>query len=375
MSLEPEVQRPGRWPEGFARTRGDRDAILVLSHLESITPRDLYRLAQLEGSAGRCLSSVRAGAAGTDGDREAARTVDLRAVRSALTASGARAVFPGDDEYPDAVLDLADPPACLYVRGRPLGPTPTVAMVGARVCSPYGRELASTLAAGVAAAGVAVTSGAALGIDAAAHRGALSVEGDTIAVLGSGIDVPYPRANRALIETIADVGTVVSEYPPGTRPVPRRFPARNRIVAALSGAVLVVEGATGSGSILTAEFGMELHRDVLAVPGPVTSPLSEAPHALIRDGAALVRSVDDVLAALGMDAGDGEDLEPSPGLSQDERRVFGAVTGTGMTLEAVAIQAGVPPGAAMAALVELELRGLVRAAGGRYERTRQEKAG
>jgi DNA processing protein len=366
---------PGAWPADFVRTGRDRDAVLMLSHLESLTPRELHRLALGKGSASRCLAAVRAGAAGTDGDRDAIRTVDVRAVREATSACGGRIAFPGDGEYPVGLKDLTDPPACLFLRGRPLVGRAAIAVVGARLCSPYGLEMASTLAAGIAAAGVTVVSGAALGIDAAAHRGALRADGDTVAVLGSGIDVPYPRGNRRLIDAIAEVGTVVSEYPPGTPPVPRRFPARNRIVAALARAVLVVEGATGSGSILTAEFAVDLGRDVLAVPGPVTSPLSEAPHALIRDGAALVRGVEDVLAVLGIGGEGGPGVGEVPGLSEEERRVFDAVTGTGLTLESVAAGAGVCSAVAMAALVELELRGLIRAAGGRYERTRQEIAG
>lgn len=369
------VVLPGAWPPDFVRTGRDRDAVLILSHLEGLTPRELHRLADGEGSAARCLAAVRAGAAGTDGDRDALRTVDVRAVREATAACRGRIAFPGEDEYPAGLRDLTDPPACLFLRGSPVGESTAVAVVGARLCSPYGVEMASTLAGGIAAAGVTVVSGAALGIDAAAHRGALRADGDTIAVLGSGIDVPYPRGNRRLIEAIAEVGTVVSEYPPGTPPVPRRFPARNRIVAALARAVLVVEGATGSGSILTAEFAAELGRDVLAVPGPVTSPLSEAPHALIRDGAALVRGGDDVLTVLGIGERGGRDEAEVPGLSEEERRVFDSVTGTGLTLESVAARAAVPPAVAMAALVELELRGLVRAVGGRYERTRQEIAG
>jgi DNA processing protein len=378
VSLEPgsgmgSVARPGAWPEHFASSRRDREAILILSHLESLTPRDLHRLAWAEGSGARCLRAVRARKAGTDGDREAIRNIDPGAVKEALASSGSRAAYPGDREYPDALLDLVDPPAALFLRGRPVFEGRSVAVVGARLSSPYGSELASMLGGGLAAAGVTVVSGAALGIDAAAHRGALRADGPTVAVLGSGIDVPYPRGNRRLIERIAEAGTVVSEYPPGVRPVPRRFPARNRIVAALSRAVLVVEGASGSGSILTAEFGMDLHREVLAVPGPVTSPMSDAPHALIRDGATLVRGLDDVLAVFGL--GGGDDAETVPGLSEDERRVLGAMAGTGLTLESVAARAAIPPGAAMAALVELELRGFVRSAGGRYERTRQEIAG
>lgn len=361
-----DVVRPGTWPPTFAATERDRDAILVLSHLESLTPRDLHGLARSEGSGIGCLRAVQAGRAGSAGDRDAARNVDVRAVWEALDASGSSVAFPGDDSYPEEVLDLVDPPACLFARGRRLSDGPSVAVVGARVCSAYGREMASLIGGGLGAAGVTVVSGAALGIDAIAHRGALRARGETVAVLGSGIDVPYPRGNRDLIEEIAVAGTVVSEYPPGTRPVPRRFPARNRIVAALSRAVLVVEGAGGSGSILTAEFGMELHREVMAVPGPVTSPLSDAPHDLIRDGATLVRGPEDVLAILGIPSGQGAD--DLPHLSDQERLVIEAMRGTGLTLEAVAAEAGMPPSAAMAALVELELRGLVRATGGRYER-------
>jgi DNA processing protein len=365
---------PGEWPPGFAASQEDRDAILVLSHLESLTPRDLRRVAREEGTAVRCLAAIRSGAVGTEGDRDTVRRVDLSSVRAALGSARARVAYPGDPEYMPAVLDLVDPPACLFLRGRPLPVGPAIAVVGARLCSPYGLEMTSGIASGVAAAGVAVISGAALGIDAAAHRGALQVDGHTVAVLGSGVDVPHPRSNRRLIEDIARVGTVVSEYPPGTPPAPRRFPARNRIIAALSRAVVVVEGAAGSGSLLTADFAVDLHRDVMAVPGPVTSPLSEAPHALIRDGAALVRSPEDVLAPLGLEAGAGN-RATIPGLTEDQRAVLGALAGTGLTLEAVASRAGLPPGVAVAALVELELRGLARAAGGRYERTGKEIAG
>ncbi|HJV05661.1 MAG TPA: DNA-processing protein DprA, partial [Actinomycetota bacterium] len=300
-----EGGRPGEWPAGFAASQEDRDAILVLSHLESLTPRDLRRVAREEGTAVRCLAAIRSGAVGTEGDRDTVRRVDISSVRAALGSARARVACPGDPEYPPAVLDLVDPPACLFLRGRPLPTGPAIAVVGARLCSPYGLEMTSAIASGVAAAGVVAVSGAALGIDAAAHRGALRVDGHTVAVLGSGVDVPHPRSNRRLIEDIARVGTVVSEYPPGTPPAPRRFPARNRIIAALSRAVVVVEGAAGSGSLLTADFAVDLHRDVMAVPGPVTSPLSEAPHALIRDGAALVRSPEDVLAPLGLEAGAG----------------------------------------------------------------------
>jgi DNA processing protein len=210
-----------------------------------------------------------------------------------------------------------------------------------------------------------------------------------VAVLGSGIDVPYPRTHRRLLEDIAAAGAVVSEYPPGVSPRQRRFPARNRIVAALARLVVVVEGGPGSGSLITAEFAQDLHRDVLAVPGPVTSELSAAPHELIRDGAGLVRDARDVVEAMGLEAGGGEAggrepagptsggslSERTEGLSAEEARVLGSLTGTPVLVEEVAAGAGVDTGSALRILVSLELRGLVGAEGGRYRRTPPPRSG
>jgi DNA processing protein len=305
-----------------------------------------------------------------------------------LSRCAARLIAPGDDEYPEALLDLTDPPGWLFVRGRLShgGSGMAVSVVGARNCSPYGTEVSELMGSGLAAAGVAVVSGAARGIDGAAHRGALAVGGPTVAVLGSGIDVPYPQGHRRMLERIAACGAVVSEYPPGLRPHPRRFPARNRIVAALARLIVVVEGASGSGSLITAEFAQDLHRDLLAVPGPVTSELSAAPHELIRDGAGLVRDAGDVLEALGLaprrtsrrreasegvtaSAMGGSEGSPSPeNLPQPERLVLESLGGTGQLIEQVAHRSGLSTSAALRALVALELRGLVVATGGRYRR-------
>lgn len=360
---------PGAWPPRFASSPADREALLVLSHLEGPRPRDLVALARREGSAAACLEAVLAGAAGSDGDRSRAAAVDPRTVRERLRACGAGLLVPGDGDYPVSLLDLPDPPGCLFARGGSFEGALSVAVVGARRCSPYGREVAESVGRALGGAGVSVVSGAALGVDAAAHRGALAVGGPTVAVLGSGIDVEHPRSNAALIRRIAETGVVLSEYPPGVPPERRRFPARNRIVAALARAVVVVEGAPGSGSLLTAGFAAELGREVLAVPGPVTSPLSAAPHELIRDGAGLVRGPADVLEAIGARPGPGRSEDPAAGLSEDEAGVLGAVVGTGSTLDAVADRSGVPAGRALGVLASLELRGLVRAVGGRYERT------
>lgn len=192
-----------------------------------------------------------------------------------------------------------DPP--LAARGRwPPPPGPRVAIVGARRPTPYGEAVAERLAADLAAAGVVVVSGLALGIDAAAHEGALAAEGCTVGVLGTGVDVIYPAAHAELASRIvAAGGALVSQFPAGTRPQRGNFPRRNWTIAALSDAVVVVEAAEGSGALITAEAALALDRDVLAVPGSVFSPLSVGCHQLLRDGAGLVQNSRDVLAALG----------------------------------------------------------------------------
>jgi DNA processing protein len=284
-------------------------------------------------------------------------------------------VVPGDRDYPLGLLDLPDPPGWLFARGGPLVGWPAaVAIVGARRCTPYGREVASVVAGHLAAVGVVVVSGAARGIDAAAHQGALRADGPSAAVLGSGIDVSYPRTNASLIDRLAAAGAVVSEYPPGHPALPRRFPARNRIVAALSDAVVVVEGAEGSGSLITAEFAQDLGRDVMAVPGPVTGPLSVAPNGLIKDGCHLVASSEDVLDVLGLSGLAPARPGPMPedvrmrNLGDDERRVLARLPGSPVTVDAVAAAAGIDPRRALGALASLELEGLARSEDGRYRR-------
>lgn len=363
---------PGEWPAAFASRRSDREALLVLAALEGITPRELHLLAWRTGSARGCLAAVAQGRAGSARDRVLAARVEPKAVQDAMERCGARHVIPGDAEYPEGLLRLPDPPASLFVRGCAFVPwPPAVAVVGARACTPYGREVAELLGRGLAAEGVMVVSGAARGIDGAAHRGALAAGGLTTAVLGSGIDVDYPRTHRRLIQRIAQTGAVMSEYPPGVLPLPHRFPARNRMVAALARGVVVVEGAPGSGSLITAEFAGDLGGDVMAVPGGVTGPLSAAPNALIRDGAALVRNAEDVLDTLRL-PGRGStppDGTGPAGLGAEERAVLDHLSGFPATLDEVAAAAAVPPTRALRALAALELGGMVEAAGGRYRRT------
>lgn len=280
-----------------------------------------------------------------------------------------RVVTPADAEYPDGLLELKDPPAWLFVQGRALSEMGhAVAIVGARTCSPYGRDASTRLASQLADAGITVVSGAAIGVDGAAHEGALRVGGHTVGVLGSGHDLLHPRTNERLIRRIASEGTVVSEYPPGTRALPRRFPARNRLIAGLSDGVVVVEGAAGSGSLQTADHAGEgLGRQLMAVPGPIDSPLSQAPHELIRNGAALVADADDVLAALELFDRIGRSAPISAGpAGEDEKRILGVLSGSPASLEAIAASTGLETSRALIALAGLELRGVAEARGGRY---------
>jgi DNA processing protein len=205
----------------------------------------------------------------------------------AAKAAGARVVLIGDDWYPERLRAIANPPALLYVRGSLTAQARRIALVGSRAADEQGMEIARTLGDAFARAGVAVVSGGARGIDTAAHEGALWGSGATIAVLGSGIDVPYPAENSELFERIArGAGAVVSEFPPGTPPLPNNFPRRNRTIAGLSDAVVVVRAALQSGALITANHAAQADRDIFAVPGDPTNPMAAGPNELLRARAA-----------------------------------------------------------------------------------------
>ena len=215
------------------------------------------------------------------------RSFDEPAYRRRLAAAGVSWVGRGDQRFPARLRLIHDPPPGLFVRsGDPpdLDDRPAVAIVGARACSAYGSTVAQGLARELAAAGVVIVSGLARGVDAAAHRGALET-GTTVAVLGCGIDRDYPRTHRMLAASIAERGLIVSEYPPAVEPAPWRFPARNRIVAGLCDATVVVEARERSGALITADLALDENREVLAVPGEITSLLSRGTNALLRLGA------------------------------------------------------------------------------------------
>ncbi len=238
-------------------------------------------------------------------------------------AMNVRIICTEDDDYPLLLREIPDPPMVLYLRGD-LQPRDlhAVAIVGSRKCSLYGREQADRFGALLAGAGVTIISGGARGIDSAAHRGAMThPAGRTIAVLGSGVDVPYPPENAALFDTIArGRGAVVSEFPLGTQPTPENFPRRNRVVSGMSRGVVVIEADERSGALITARQAADDHnRTVFALPGRVDNALSAGPHKLIRDGATLVRNLEDVLEGLTpLPAQASEVREIAPGLFHEE---------------------------------------------------------
>jgi DNA processing protein len=256
----------------------------------------------------------------------------------------------------------------LWVRGGAdlsLLSKPAVGIVGARACSSYGRSVGRSLARELAAAGLVVVSGLARGIDSEAHRGALDARGETVAVLGCGIDRDYPAAHRELAARICERGLVISEYGPGIEPAPWRFPARNRIIAGLCAATIVVEARERSGALITADFALEDGREVMAVPGEITSPLSSGTNALLRLGATPVTSVADVLEAFGIMPQVMTAREPE-GLAAI---VLPQLRETPASIDELSRLTGIAPGEVAAALIELELDGRVSEADGVYRST------
>jgi DNA processing protein len=271
-----------------------------------------------------------------------------------------RAVAMGDDGYPPLLAEIPDPPARLWLRGEAppeVLARAAVAIVGARACSGYGRSVARLVASEVASAGVVVVSGLARGIDGEAHRGALAGGGTTVAVLGCGIDRDYPAAHARLAGTIVDAGgLVVSEYEPGVEPAPWRFPARNRIIAGLARATVVVEARERSGALITADFALEDGREVLAVPGEITSGLSAGTNALLRQGATPATRAADILEALGVDVAEASVPVPDDPAAKAVLEAVAAGVGTADELSRAT---GLVPAELAAALVQLELAGAV----------------
>jgi DNA processing protein len=265
-----------------------------------------------------------------------------------------------DASYPATLSAIADPPPALWVRGNLAALTSrAVAIVGSRAGSPYALAVAERLAADLSTRGIVVVSGLARGVDSAAHRGAVAAKGATLAVLGSGADVIYPAEHRGLAREIEAEGAIVSELVPGTPPQKQFFPLRNRIISGLSRAVLIVEAGDKSGSLITARCALEQGRDVLAVPGNVLSGRNRGGHALIKDGAKIVESADDILEEAGL---------ASPGVRRanepEDPVLAGLPAGESCDLDVIAERTGLTSTRLLTRLFELELAGLIRRVGG-----------
>ena len=351
----------------------DLDFWIALTRVSGIGPRRFDLLIQSFGSAHAVWEA--------DAGKLAAAGLDRRSVESLVTTRrkidpsqeqrhlrslGAVAIPRGDERYPARLAEIYDPPPVLYVKGDLDSPeTPAVAIVGTRGATSYGKMAAEQLARGLAAAGVTVVSGLAMGVDSAAHRGALEGGGRTLAVLGNGLDRVYPSNNIRLSQQIADQGALVTEFPLGTKPDATNFPRRNRIISGLSSGTLVVEAGERSGALITAAFAADQGRDVLAVPGSIFSPASRGTNNLIRDGATPVTSVEDVLAELAPSRVARqltvEDILP---LDETERVLLNVLTAEPLHIDEIAREAALPMSIVSATLAMMELKGVVRQTGG-----------
>jgi len=263
----------------------------------------------------------------------------------------------GSAKYPIELLDLSTPPDPLYAIGRVSALTkPRVAIVGTRNSTGYGERTARSLTRTLVRVGVSVISGMARGIDAAAHRTAIEEGGNTVAVLGTGIDVPYPVGHRRLHRSIGEHGLVLSENPPGATAHAGAFPKRNRIIAALAPVTIVVEAGFKSGALNTASQALELGRVVAAVPGPIDSPQSQGSNQLLRDGAVMIASVEDALALLGVSA---PKDQPLPDLPESERRVWDALEAGYVQVDTLSTKCGLSTPECLAAITSLEIMGFI----------------
>ncbi len=339
-------------------------ALLVLDATPGVGLVRLKQLVDAFGSAEAALAApdsafeAIAGPVATRGRRDAALEVRVDGALTEAERLGMDLCTWKSADYPPAMLHLHDPPPVLFLRGRrELLARRAVTIVGARHATPRARDIAERLGQALARAGVSVASGLALGVDGAAHRGALAAGGDTVAVLGRGADRPYPFAHRALFRDIVARGLVVSEFLPGTPPLPHHFPRRNRILAALAGAVVVVEAGASSGSLITVDHALDLGIEVWAVPGPIETPTSEGSNRLLGDGARPLISVTgfvEALTGVGPQTGTEVALVAGP-----PGRVLAGLGRETLGVDQLAAKLGLPVPETLALLTEMELGGLV----------------
>jgi DNA processing protein len=283
-----------------------------------------------------------------------------------------------DQDYPALLKNIYDPPMVLYIRGNLVRDELMVAIVGSRRATPYGADISETLAYGLAKRNVTVISGMARGIDSCSHRGALEAGGRTVAILGCGVDVVYPPENKRLKKMIERSGAVISEYPPGTKPLPVNFIARNRIISGASAGTVVVEAGSRSGSLITAGYALEQGREVFAVPGNIDSPGSKGTNRLIRDGAKIVTCVDDILEEIGLSFPGKEDngrqetrTKFHASLDENERAVVEMLEKGVSHIDRISRETGIAIKELEPLLLLLEMKGIIQQSPGRIYKMRK----
>ena len=377
----------GNSPEGINRGEDERICLAALASIPPVGPLTIKRLIAVFGSAKAVFKARPAELAAAGAGPKRVKAIrgfsDWQGVRRMLEdteRAGMKAVTLGSPAYPPMLAQIADPPPVLYMRGG-IGEEDlyAIGIVGTRTPTPYGLAQAENLAAELASKGFTIVSGLARGIDTAAHMGALKAGGRSIGVMGSGLDVPYPRENVLLMGRLAASGAVISELPPGAAPNRENFPRRNRIISALSLGVLVVEAGKGSGSLITAGCALEQGKEVFSMPGNISSAVSHGTNELIKKGARVVTGADDIIEELApvlkgflkLDAKkkEAQSAAPAqpvcPSLSPDERLVIGALGPAARHIDEIAREVGFDAPRIMGVLLTLELKGVVRQGAGK----------
>lgn len=354
----------------------DLESWIALTMVPEAGPVTLKRLLSIYGSPEAVLNAPLKELIGIDGiSRQKAKNIkdfsDWEGVKrqiERLDKIGARAVTYNNPEYPAILKQIDNAPVVLYIKGELRTEDKfAIAVVGPRKPTPYGSVAAERLTTGLAEAGFTIVSGMARGIDTLAHISSIKSGGRTIAVLGSGVDLPYPPENRGLMKKISDSGCVISEFPLGTKPLRENFPARNRLISGLSLGVLVIEATQDSGSLITANYALEQNREVFAVPGNIDSPNSEGTNELIKRGAKLIQRSDDII----------EELAPMLkgfikrkqdrviDLTEEEKKVCDILAGEPRYIDIISRELAMPSAKALTILLNLELKGVVMQAEGK----------
>lgn len=371
------MQQGSLWSDDDAPTLTEDEALVALSLVPNVGAWRLRTLIGRFGSAARTLAAPYAALRAVPGIGDTTAQAlasfnDWEQVRHQFETAqkeGAQLVLPGSPAYPALLREIYDPPVYLWAKGNVDALSgPAVAIVGTRRATEYGKRAAHDFAAALAEAGIVVVSGLAYGIDLAAHEGALSVGGKTVAVLGSGVNVIYPARHGRVAERITENGAVVSEFAMDAAPDAPHFPRRNRIVSGMTLGTLVVEAFPSGGALITARLAIEQNREVFALPSPIYSAPGGGTNALIRDSQAqLVTSPHEIIEALGLNVDSGSETRPEPDveLNPQERRLFDALAAGPVHIDKLCIDLDLDPSTALVTLLGLEFKGLVRQLAGK----------